>query len=415
MHRILPATPLGQRLATAMVAVIVVLACAIALPGHAQAATVAWSSVDPHAGSCGKSQPVSTGHGYANVTECIKVSRSASGTDYYQGVLRVQYHRLAGWVGDVLGGKSMIACCGNPIALGVNDCRRDRWIDDQTRWCYSPTKVIAGGQKLYGKGVLIDPAGRSHPVWSRVSAGRVDYVAMGDSYASGVSLGRYGSSGHCKRSTHAYAYRLAKRFAHVHPHLVACSGDTTADVGRDQLRALSRSTDLVTISVGGDDLHFHQLIKTCIFNRDGCSAKVNQVARTASATIAGKLAALYAKIRLRVRADTKVEVIGYPRLFPMRTHEESLRCRDVILAGVQASEQDAANHLADVLNQVIGSAARKAGFGYIDSIPIFRSHDPCARHNRYLNAIIVRHPNESYHPTELGHVAWAGAIAAAVL
>lgn len=246
----------------------------------------------------------------------------------------------------------------------------------------------------------------------------VDYVAMGDSYASGTSLGHYGSSGSCRRSSKAYAHLLGSQFSGVlqqlQPNLVACDGATTSDVAENQLGSLSRATDLVTISVGGDDLKFGDLIKDCVLSGLGCSADVRYVADTASAILTPRLTALYKEIRERVRSDTRVEVIGYPRLFRANPHNESFRCRDIILAGIQATEQRAANHLADVLNQVIGAAAGAAHFGYVNSIPIFAVHDLCS-HKRYLNAFIGKHPTESFHPTALGHRVWAKAIVAALI
>lgn len=161
MHRTLTAIPVGQRLTTAMGAVIAALACAVALPAGAQAATVAWSTKKPPAVHCGKPRSVSTGNGHANVKDCLVVSRSASGTYYYQGVLEVRGNR-----GDMLGGKSMIARAGTPRALGVNDCPRQRWNGGEKRWCYSPTKSLPPDQVIYGKGVLLDSAGHWYPVWS---------------------------------------------------------------------------------------------------------------------------------------------------------------------------------------------------------------------------------------------------------
>jgi hypothetical protein len=143
------------------------LACAVALPADAQAATVAWSTKQPRTVNCSTPRSVSTGKGQANIKDCLVVSRSASGTYYYQGVLEVDYHRGGDYPEDVLGAKSMIARSGTPHALGVNDCPRQRWIDGQKRWCYSPTTSLPYGQVVYGKGVLLDSAGRWFPpAWS---------------------------------------------------------------------------------------------------------------------------------------------------------------------------------------------------------------------------------------------------------
>jgi hypothetical protein len=162
MHRTLTAIPVGQRFTTAMGAVIAVLACAVALPAGAQAATVAWSTKKPRTVNCSTPRSVSTSNGQANIKDCLVVSRSTSGTYYYQGVLEVRGNR-----GDLLGGKSMIARANVPLALGVNDCPRQRWSGRETRWCYSPTKSLPPGQVIYGKGVLLDPAQRWYPVWSK--------------------------------------------------------------------------------------------------------------------------------------------------------------------------------------------------------------------------------------------------------
>ncbi len=172
MRRTLTANPRGQLLATATGAVFLAWACSIALPAHAQAATVGWSSQKPPAASCGPSQQIATDHGYAKIRDCLIVKRSARDTYYSQGVLEIEYHRLTGNVGDVLGAKSMLARVGNPYALGVNDCRPARFILDHTSWCYSPTKQLPRGQKFYGKGILVKSTGGWYQpsVWSPLSA-----------------------------------------------------------------------------------------------------------------------------------------------------------------------------------------------------------------------------------------------------
>jgi phospholipase/lecithinase/hemolysin len=240
----------------------------------------------------------------------------------------------------------------------------------------------------------------------------VRYVAMGDSYASGTALGDYGTSGACKRSARAYAYRLGAQrgglLNKLKPNLVACSGATTVAVARDQLSALSKKTDLVTISVGGDDLKFADVVKGCV--KGDCKDTINRLAGTAGATLTPRLKALYAAIRKRVRSDTKVVVIGYPRLFPVAPGAEDLGCRNYVYPRIRAGEQFAANHLADVLTGVIGAAARAARFIYVDSIPIYDGHDACRGDQRYVNSYIAKSINDSFHPTQRGHEAWALAI-----
>ncbi len=257
----------------------------------------------------------------------------------------------------------------------------------------------------------LDAAARTRPspTWPS-SPGSVSYVALGDSYASGVSLGDYFGPASCKRSRIAYAFLVHLRGERMHSHLVACSGATTSDVVKQgQLNALSRSTDLVTISVGGDDLGFATLIEYCMIT--DCTSYVNRFRGHVAGILDPRLHHLYGLVRARLRSSAKVIVIGYPRLFPDHPYQESFWCRNFVLVRMRADEQVAANRLADTINSVIGSEARAAGFGYIDSETLFDGHDPCAR-SPYLNALIKTHPSESYHPMESGHRAWAGAIEA---
>jgi len=268
----------SQRLATAAGAIIAALACTVALPAHAQAATTAWSTQAP-TGPCGAPKSISTGYGYAKIKACMHRAQSASGTWYYNGVLQVKYRRLTGYVGDVLGGKSMIARAGRKHALGVNDCPRKRWISDQTLWCYSPTKT---GQRIYGKGVLLDHAGRWYPP-VRLRP-QLRYVALGDSYAAGESLGNYIHDGtRCHRSRRAYGFRLSLA-AHLDRTVRACSGATTAGVRQNQVSWLDGGTDLVTVQVGGNDIRVVDLFLRCVV-KDDCSGALKRARQTAAAVL----------------------------------------------------------------------------------------------------------------------------------
>ena len=75
------------------------------------------------------------------------------------------------------------------------------------------------------------------------SASSVNYVALGDSYSSGVGAGSYtSSSGSCDRSTNAYSQLWANANDPASYVSVACSGATTSSVISGQLSALSAST-----------------------------------------------------------------------------------------------------------------------------------------------------------------------------
>ena len=91
------------------------------------------------------------------------------------------------------------------------------------------------------------------------------YVALGDSYSSGVGAGSYTSaSGSCDRSTNAYS-ALWNNAHHPSSYVsVACSGAKTTDVNANQLSALSSATGLVSITIGGNDVGFSNIMQTCV-------------------------------------------------------------------------------------------------------------------------------------------------------
>src|SRR5579875_1240889 len=97
------------------------------------------------------------------------------------------------------------------------------------------------------------------------NAATVNYVALGDSYSSGVGAGSYiSSSGSCDRSTKAYPALWAAANHPTSYTSVACSGAKTTDVIANQLPALSSSTTLVSITVGGNDENFSTIMEDCV-------------------------------------------------------------------------------------------------------------------------------------------------------
>ena len=105
----------------------------------------------------------------------------------------------------------------------------------------------------------------------------VRYVALGDSYSSGVGARSYiGSSGSCDQSTRAYPAlwdAVSQPASYVSE---ACPGATTATVLSSQLSALSAATTLVSITVGGNDVGFSSVMETCVLlPTSSCVSAVN--------------------------------------------------------------------------------------------------------------------------------------------
>ena len=94
------------------------------------------------------------------------------------------------------------------------------------------------------------------------SASASQYVALGDSYSAGVgSRVFYEESGECKRSPDAYPPKIAAAKGYT-LNFEACSGAKTPEVNEKQLGKLSSTTSLVTITIGGNDAGFSNVIST---------------------------------------------------------------------------------------------------------------------------------------------------------
>ena len=130
------------------------------------------------------------------------------------------------------------------------------------------------------------------------------YVALGDSYSSGVGAGSYTSeSGDCKRSTVAYPQLWSNANAPASFKFVACSGATTTSVASSQLSALSSTTTLVSVTAGGNDIGFADVMQTCVLQSEAtCVAAVNSAVSQMQNSLPGKLDSLYSAIRTRAPA-----------------------------------------------------------------------------------------------------------------
>jgi len=218
------------------------------------------------------------------------------------------------------------------------------------------------------------------------------YVALGDSYSSGVGTGTYdSSSGSCKRSPKAYPALWAASHALASFSFVACSGATTATVTSGQLSALTTSTDLVSISVGGNDVGFVSVLTTCVLSTDsGCLSAITTAENKARTTLPGLLTTLYSSIRTR-SPGAHVVVLSYPRFYQLGGS---------CILGMSETKRSAINAGADVLDGVIATAAANAGFTFADVRGPFTGHGICSS-SWWLNSLTWP-IDDSYHPNVNG-------------
>ncbi|MEO3775638.1 SGNH/GDSL hydrolase family protein [Micromonospora sp. B11E3] len=219
------------------------------------------------------------------------------------------------------------------------------------------------------------------------------YVALGDSYASGVGADNYTSeSGACQRSNNAYPALYNTNIRPASYRSVACSGATTTDVINNQLSALSSTTTLVSITIGGNDVGFANIMTTCVlYGETECVAAVQAAENKARAELPGKLANVYNGIKTRA-PSARVVVVGYPVFYQLGT----------FCVGLSATSRAKINEGINLVDDIIRTAATSAGFKFADVRSIFVGHQLCSYGEKWLHALNYLNIGISYHPTAAG-------------
>lgn len=217
-----------------------------------------------------------------------------------------------------------------------------------------------------------------------------NYVALGDSYSSGVGAGD--ESGDCAQSPNAYPALWAAANAPASYVMAACSGATTADVSANQLAALSASTTLVSITVGGNDENFAGIMEDCNLGDDEtCVSEIQAAEDDARANLPGKLAALYGQIS-SAAPYARVVVLDYPEFYDL--------ANDCI--GLSQTKRTKIDEGIDVLDGILADSAAAAGYTFADVRGAFSGHEICDD-NRWLHSVNFFDLGISYHPTADGH------------
>ncbi|AUS77764.1 lipase [Actinoalloteichus sp. AHMU CJ021] len=241
--------------------------------------------------------------------------------------------------------------------------------------------TLAGAALAVATAVSVAPAA--------VAQQDLAYVALGDSYVSGTGIGQYDpDSGNCQRSPLAYPELWASENA-ASLTFAACSGATTDDLLANQIGALDPSTDLVSVSIGGNDAGFASVITTCtIGTSQGCADAVAGAQAFIADELPARLDATYAAISSSA-PNAEVVVIGYPHLFSAGTCLVSNERRTLL------------NETADLLADVTNTHAGAAGFTFADARPAFQGRGYCAS-GAWINGPMLP-LTESYHPNANGH------------
>src|ERR1700760_4398981 len=226
------------------------------------------------------------------------------------------------------------------------------------------------------------------------------YVALGDSYSSGVGTRTFYEPT-CQRSVYAYPYLLHE----AHPTWTfvdaACSGATTSTLLSEQVSSVTSETNWVTYTIGGNDAGFSHVITECAFPSwvSNCTGAINEAQAIIKNTLPGRLDSVNNAIKSRA-PSAKVIALDYPHLF------NGEDCNAFTF--FSPAEETRLNETADQLKNTISAAATRAGanFTFRDVIPAFVGHAVCdgggGSSTEWINGL-SNPTGESYHPKVAGH------------
>jgi lysophospholipase L1-like esterase len=243
------------------------------------------------------------------------------------------------------------------------------------------------------------------------------YVALGDSYAAGPLVPiPTGEPAGCLRSDHNYPSVVAQELGIADFHDVSCSGATTENItgpqdvplGKNppQLDALAPDTQLVTITIGGNDIGFGDIVQECAtrspLQPTGSACKdhytaggTDQLAQRvddAAPEVAGVLAAVE-----RRSPDARVLLVGYPAILP----DEGPGCFPVV--PFSPGDVDYLRGVEKDLNAMLAKQAAAAGHDFVDTYTPSIGHDACQPPGtKWVEGLVPTAPAAPVHPNALG-------------
>ncbi|MEU8031365.1 SGNH/GDSL hydrolase family protein [Streptomyces sp. NPDC049099] len=241
----------------------------------------------------------------------------------------------------------------------------------------------------------------------------LNYAALGDSYsaASGVLPVDAGNL-ICLRSTANYPHVIAARTG-ARLTDVTCGAAQTKDFTRSQYPgvapqadAVTADTDLVTLTIGGNDNNtFVGAMLACgaagiLSGGQGSPCKDTYGSSFDDAIDANTYPALKSALRgVRDKApDARVAVLGYPWITPAKADPSCFAQLPVASGDVPYLHALQAH-----LNNVVQRAAAETGATYVDFAQVSEGHDACqAVGTRWIEPLLFGQNIVPVHPNALG-------------
>jgi hypothetical protein len=291
----------------------------------------------------------------------------------------------------------------------------------------------------------------------RLAPRSAEYVALGDSYASGVGAFSYlpgtTEKNGCYRATDGYAEKIAAA-TNLSLEFPACLGAKIHDLmegKKAQLRTVGVDTKLVTLSIGGNDVGFTPVLQSCIggilaLGGAGCGDRDAAASATAYEWLvngrpAGKyklpgtgIGPFFHLVGIKTSVTNKepepglqelyeeiswqapyahIIVIGYPRLFDKT---EYLGCyvgeldAGLDVLSITTDDVDWIVEQTDKVDRLIEQSVanlrnKGVNISFVDLRSAFTGHVLCGPEPSYVWGVVgegIQAETESFHPTKAG-------------
>lgn len=236
------------------------------------------------------------------------------------------------------------------------------------------------------------------------------YVAMGDSSVAGPGISPVNPLGAlCARSTNNWPALLATKLKAGDVKDVSCSGATSADilnpkVASDgsqlaaQIDALSADTDLVTISIGGNDEGtYTKMVLACLggvyASDSACSSFANTHLKPILERTTDRVATTLERIHNKA-PQARIVMVGYLRLFP-----------DVggcAIPGLTDTRIEPAAAAWEALDEAMRTAAERSDAEYVSMATSSDGHVSCDGDQAWVTGLkdvpgdgALLHPNSA--------------------
>lgn len=247
----------------------------------------------------------------------------------------------------------------------------------------------------------------------------LDYVALGDSFSAGSGILPLDPTAPllCARSTANYPHVVAQRTG-AELTDVSCGGAQTKDFAGSQypgvapqLDAVDADTDVVTLTIGGNDNNtFITAILACgtagvLSGGKGSPCKEANGDKFTKEIDASTYPAVKASLQaIKAKApNARVGILGYPWIVPEKSDP-------ACFAKMPVAEGDVPylRELQAHLNKAVQRAASETGAMFVDMAPASDGHDACKpRGTRWIEPVLFGTNFVPVHPNAIGEKAMA--------